>query len=73
MPNDELRHLRLVVLPPEPLVSAPVHPLGLLGEGLHHVRAASEPLPDFLRFVQRSVRLVVPTALIGLFTLVLSI
>src|SRR5215208_377826 len=53
-----------MVLPPEPLVGLPVHPLGLLREWLHHVRAPSETLPDGLRLVEGSVHLVIPLALV---------
>src|SRR5829696_1012557 len=53
------------MLPPEPLVRPPVHPLGLLRERLHHVRATTEPLSDLLCPVQSPVHLVVPLALIG--------
>src|SRR5215211_5919550 len=42
---DKLLHIRLVVLQPEPFVGPPVHPLGLLGERLRHVRTTAESLP----------------------------
>src|ERR671933_3019767 len=52
------------MVPPMPLVGPPMHPLRPLREGLHHVRATSETLPDGLRLVQSPVHLVVPLALV---------
>src|SRR5829696_1997637 len=52
------------MLPPQPLVGAPVHPLGLLRERLRHVRATSEPFSDGLRLVKCPVHLIVPLALV---------
>src|SRR5215210_7538848 len=52
------------MLPPEPLVSAPVHPLGLLREGLRHVRAPSEPLPNRLRPAKCTAHRVLPLTLV---------
>ena len=62
--TDKLLHLRLVVLPPEPLVRLPVHPLGLLRKRLYHVRASSEVLPDGLRLVKSPGHCVIPLALV---------
>src|SRR5215212_7284941 len=59
---EELLHLGLVVLPPEPLVGPPVHALGLLREWLHHVRATSEALLDGLCLVECPVHRVIPLA-----------
>src|SRR5215218_10253543 len=42
-----------------------VHPLRLLWERLHHVRAAAETLPDRLRPAKSTVHPVFPLALIG--------
>src|SRR5215218_612767 len=53
-----------MVLPPEPLVRLPVHPLWLLGKQLRHVRAAAEPLPDRLRPAKGTCHLVLPLTLI---------
>ncbi len=61
---DKLLHLRLVVLPPEPLIGPPAHPLGLLRERLRHVRAPSEPPADVLCPVQSSVHPIIPLALV---------
>jgi hypothetical protein len=47
-----------------PLIGLPVHPLGLLRERFHHVRAPSEPPTDVLCPVQSPVHLVVSLALV---------
>src|SRR5215216_370619 len=60
----KLLHLRLVVLPPEPLVGHPVHTFGLLREWLHHVRAAADALPNRLRPAKGTSHLVLPLALV---------
>src|SRR5215204_857385 len=52
------------MLPPQPLVGPPVHSLGLLGEGLSHVRAPSEPLPNRLCPAKSTVHPVLPLALV---------
>src|SRR5215211_6660703 len=52
------------MLPPEPLIGPPVHPLGLLREWLHHVSAPSEALPNGLRLVERPVHRVLPLTLV---------
>src|SRR5687768_9166382 len=61
---DELRHLRLVVFLSEPPVSLMVHPLGPLREGLRHVSASSETLPNRLGPAKSTVHLVLPLALV---------
>src|SRR5919199_134355 len=58
-------HLCLVMLPPEPVIGLPVHPLGFLWELLHHVRAPSESLPYLLRPHESPVHFLVPLALVA--------
>src|SRR5215203_493499 len=57
-------HIRLVVLPTEPLVGLTVNPSGLLLEGSCHVRSPSKPLPDRLRPPKGAGHLVLPLALV---------
>src|SRR5215211_2401161 len=54
-----------MVLPPEPLVGSPAHPLGLPRERLRHVRAAAKAPADVLCPVQSPVHLVIPLALVA--------
>src|SRR5215207_941070 len=62
--SGKLRHLRLVVFLSEPPVSLMVHSLGPLREGLSHVRAPSEPLPNRLRPAKSTVHLVFALAFV---------
>src|SRR4051812_43112981 len=52
------------MLPEQPVVGLPVHPLGLLREGLRHVRAPAELLPYLLGPSQGADRRVLPLALV---------
>jgi hypothetical protein len=51
-------HLGLVVLQEQPRLDVVVHPLRLIGERLHYVRAPSQALPYLLRSPQSPVVLV---------------
>jgi hypothetical protein len=58
-------HLGLLTLSVQPHVAVVVHPLGLLGERLHHVRAPSQTLSNLLRPPQSPVLLVIALALVA--------
>src|SRR5918993_1498214 len=58
-------YLGLIVLRAQPHVGVVVHPLGLIGNRLHHFRPPSKPLSDLLRPPQGPVLIVLVLALVA--------